>query len=150
MATIVEGDQKAPFSIATTPRCKGGHYSFPGLFHLPSIRTLYCWALSKAVSSTIFKVFGMRRPGIESRSPRSLANGIQLMMLQILWWASYLIYLIFVRFTRIIMLSLSGWLTKSHVFQVLQLTWLVIGRTLSWLECTSHQQNRNDVSLFRT
>ena len=23
------GDQKAPFSIATTPRCKGGRYSFP-------------------------------------------------------------------------------------------------------------------------
>ena len=29
LATIVEGDQKAPLSIATTPRCRGGHYSFP-------------------------------------------------------------------------------------------------------------------------
>ncbi len=28
LATVVEGDQKAPFSIATTPRCRGGHYSF--------------------------------------------------------------------------------------------------------------------------
>ena len=28
LATVVEGDQKAPFSIATTPRCKGGRYSF--------------------------------------------------------------------------------------------------------------------------
>ena len=27
-ATRVEGDQKAPFSIATTPRCRGGRYSF--------------------------------------------------------------------------------------------------------------------------
>ena len=27
--TIVEGDPKAPFSIATTLRCRGGHYSFP-------------------------------------------------------------------------------------------------------------------------
>ena len=27
--TIVEGDQKAPFSIATIPRCRGGHSSFP-------------------------------------------------------------------------------------------------------------------------
>ena len=26
--TVVEGDLKAPFSIATTTRCKGGHYSF--------------------------------------------------------------------------------------------------------------------------
>ena len=24
----LEGDQKIPFSIATTPRCWGGHYSF--------------------------------------------------------------------------------------------------------------------------
>ena len=29
LATIVEGDPKAPFSIATTPRCKGGVYSIP-------------------------------------------------------------------------------------------------------------------------
>ena len=41
---------------------------------LPSIRTLYCWVLSKEVSSTVFKVFGMTRPGIEPRSPKSLAN----------------------------------------------------------------------------
>ena len=27
MATIVEGNPKAPFSIATTPRCRGGRYS---------------------------------------------------------------------------------------------------------------------------
>ena len=41
---------------------------------LPLIRTLYCWVLSKEVSSTIFKVFGMTWPGIESRSPGPLAN----------------------------------------------------------------------------
>ena len=29
MATVVEGNQKAPFLIATTPRCWGEHYSFP-------------------------------------------------------------------------------------------------------------------------
>ena len=29
LAAIAEGDQKAPFSIATTPRCRGGYYSFP-------------------------------------------------------------------------------------------------------------------------
>ena len=31
LATIVEGDQKAPFSIAITPR--GGAIPFPGLLH---------------------------------------------------------------------------------------------------------------------
>ena len=38
------------------------------------IRALYCWELSKEVSSTIFKVFGMTPPGIEPGSPRLLAN----------------------------------------------------------------------------
>ena len=33
MATIVEGNPKAPFSIATTPRCKGGRYSFLELLY---------------------------------------------------------------------------------------------------------------------
>ena len=28
-ATVVERDLKARFSITTTPRCSGGHYSFP-------------------------------------------------------------------------------------------------------------------------
>ena len=34
LATIVEGNPKAPFSIATTPMCRGGCYSFPGLLYL--------------------------------------------------------------------------------------------------------------------
>ena len=29
LVTVVEGDQKVPFSIATTPKCRGGRYSFP-------------------------------------------------------------------------------------------------------------------------
>ena len=29
LVTVVEGDPKAPFSIATTPTCRGGRYSFP-------------------------------------------------------------------------------------------------------------------------
>ena len=33
LMTLVKGDPKAPFSIATTPRCRGGRYSFPGLLH---------------------------------------------------------------------------------------------------------------------
>ena len=41
---------------------------------LPLIRTLYCWVLSKEVSSTIFKVFGMTWPGFEPRSPGPLVN----------------------------------------------------------------------------
>ena len=33
LATIVKGNPKAPFSIATTPLCRGGRYSFPGLLY---------------------------------------------------------------------------------------------------------------------
>ena len=33
LATIVEGGPKAPFSIATTPRCRVGRYSFPWMLH---------------------------------------------------------------------------------------------------------------------
>ena len=29
LATLVEGDLKAPFSIATTPKCRGGCFSVP-------------------------------------------------------------------------------------------------------------------------
>ena len=29
LAAVVEGNPKATFTIATTPRRRGGHYSFP-------------------------------------------------------------------------------------------------------------------------
>ena len=29
LATVVEGDPKDPFSIATIPSCRGGYYSIP-------------------------------------------------------------------------------------------------------------------------
>ena len=32
LAILVEGYPKAPFSIATTPRCRARLYSIPGLF----------------------------------------------------------------------------------------------------------------------
>ena len=57
LVTIVEGDQKAPFSIATTPRCGGrALLLFLDCSTLPLIRTC---GLSKEISSAIFKVFGM-------------------------------------------------------------------------------------------
>ena len=71
LATLDEGDQKALFSIATTPRCRGGLYSFPSIAPL---YPWYCWVLSKDVSSTIFIVFSVTLLGIEPRSPRQLAN----------------------------------------------------------------------------
>ena len=29
LVIVIEGDPKVPFSIATTPRCRGGRYTFP-------------------------------------------------------------------------------------------------------------------------
>ena len=52
---------------------------------LPWIRTLFCWVLSKEVSSTIFKVFGVTRPGIEPRSPGQLANTLPFISLDSEW-----------------------------------------------------------------
>ena len=39
LATLVEGDPKAPFSIASTPKCRGRRYS------IPWIALLYPWSL---------------------------------------------------------------------------------------------------------
>ena len=80
LATIVDGHLKVPFSIATTPNCRGGRDSFPWIAPLyPWIRTLWCWVLSKEASSTIFWVFGMTQPGIEPRSPGALVNALTTM-----------------------------------------------------------------------
>ena len=75
LTTIVEGDLKAPFSIATTPRCRGGHYS------IPWIASLYSWSLpynaeflAQRYQVTFFWVFGMTQPGIEPQSPEPLVN----------------------------------------------------------------------------
>ena len=42
LATLVEGDQKVPISIATTLRCRGALLLSLNCSTLPLIRTLYC------------------------------------------------------------------------------------------------------------
>ena len=66
LGTLVEGDPKAPFLIATTPRCGEGATPFSGLLHFTL--DLYLIVLSAK------QVFGMTRLGIEPRSPGRLAN----------------------------------------------------------------------------
>ena len=74
MATIVKGVPKAPFSIATTPRCRGGRYSFPGLLHFTLDPYLIMLSVKQGGIKYHFWAFGMTRPGIEPRSPGPLAN----------------------------------------------------------------------------
>ena len=69
LATVVEGDQKAPFSIATTPRCSRRRYSFPWIAPLKPLYVHYGWVLSKKVSSTIFKSLVWRDLGLNTGLP---------------------------------------------------------------------------------
>ena len=73
--TVVDNSLKAPLSIATTLRCRGGHYSFPW------IAPLYSWSVPYNAESEarrqqvpFFWVFGMTQPRIEPWSPWTLAN----------------------------------------------------------------------------
>ena len=72
LATIVEGDSKAHFSIATTPRCRRGRYS------IPWVAPLYPYFIMPGVKQAGMKyhflVFGITRPRIERRSFGPLAN----------------------------------------------------------------------------
>ena len=54
LATVVKGDSKAPFSIATTMMVKGGCYSFPLIAPLDPWSLPYNAVLSNAASMTIF------------------------------------------------------------------------------------------------
>ena len=69
-----EGDQKASFLIATTPR-RALLLSLD-CSTLPFIRTLYCWVLSKEISSSIFKVFGMCDLGLNQGLQESSKSGV--------------------------------------------------------------------------
>ena len=41
LAIVVEGEPKAPFSIGTTPKCKGGRYSYTRIAYLYPRSVLY-------------------------------------------------------------------------------------------------------------
>ena len=73
LATIVEGDPKAPFSIAITPRYRGRCYSFHWIAPLYPWSIPYNSVLSKEASGTIFES-DMTRPEVEFRSSRPLVN----------------------------------------------------------------------------
>ena len=74
MATLVEGDPKAPFSIAITLRCRGGRYS------ILRIAPLYPWSspYSAECLARQHQVFGMTWPGIEPWFPWPLVNTLYL------------------------------------------------------------------------
>ena len=74
LATIVEGNPKAPFSIATTPRCRGGRYSFPGLLYFTLDPYLIMLSVKQGGIKYHFLSLWYDSTGIEPRSPGPLAN----------------------------------------------------------------------------
>ena len=72
LAIVVEGSLFNS-SLFNSYGCVGERGTpFPDCPTLLLKRTLFWWVLSKKVSSTIFKVFCMKRPGIEPRYPGPL------------------------------------------------------------------------------
>ena len=59
LETVVDSDQKASFSIATTRRCKEGSTPFLGLLHFTLDMYLILLSVKQGVINTILKVFGM-------------------------------------------------------------------------------------------
>ena len=57
--TVVEGNQKAPFSIAATPRCGEGANSFPELLHFTLDMYLVMLSVKQGGVKYHFLVFGM-------------------------------------------------------------------------------------------
>ena len=74
LAIIVDGDLKAPFSIATTPWRRGSATQFPGLFHFTLDPYLIILNVKQGGIKYHFWVFGMTRPGIEPWSLGRMAN----------------------------------------------------------------------------
>ena len=125
------------FSIATTPTCWGGATPFPGLVRFTLDTHLYCWVFSKEISKTIFWIFGMTRPGIEPRSPRSLANTLPTRPMS---WSNIYIYIYII----IILSAIPGPLALllpivHHLWQVFRATSRILTELLyvcsSWSSC---------------
>ena len=75
LATIVEGDPKAPFRYLLHQGVGEGATPFPGLLHFTLDPYLIMLSVKQGgIKYLFFLVFGMTRPGIEPRSPRPLAN----------------------------------------------------------------------------
>ena len=81
LATLVEGDPKAPFSIATTPSYRGGRYSIPRIAPLNLWSSSYCdECLARRHQVPIFESFVSLDLGLNLRLPNhwrtlySLAN----------------------------------------------------------------------------
>ena len=78
LATVVEDDPRAPFSIASTPKCRAGRNSFPWIAPLTFDMYLIMLSVKQGGINNHFCVFDMTQPGIEPRSPWPKGKNIDL------------------------------------------------------------------------
>ena len=81
LADHSQGRTEGSFSIATTPKCMWGCYSFSWIASLTLDSSLNCCALSKYATSTIFWVFGMTQPRIQPLVAQTSANTWTMMLI---------------------------------------------------------------------
>ena len=83
--TLVEGNSKAPFSIATTPRCGGGCYSFPWITPL-TLDPYFIMPIVKqgGIKYHFLSLWYDTWSGIEPQSSGPLANSLKIMPMG--WW----------------------------------------------------------------
>ena len=85
LMTLVEGDPKALFSIAT-PRCRGASTPFFGLLHFILDPYLIMLSVKQGGYKYYFWVFGLNQPGIQSRSSGPLASTSEYLKPNYLYW----------------------------------------------------------------
>ena len=74
LATVVEGDLKAPFLIATTQRCREGATPFLGLLHFTVDPYLIMLSIKQGRSKYNFWIFSMTRHETKSSFPGPLVT----------------------------------------------------------------------------
>ena len=90
LATLVEGDPKAPFARATTLKCREGYYSIPWIAPVCLDPYLIMLSVKQGGIKYHFWVFGMTQHGIEPRSPGPLANTL---LIRPMTWFTFYFYL---------------------------------------------------------
>ena len=82
LVTIVEGDPKAPFSLATTPRYQRGHYSFPCITPFTLVQYLIMLSVKQTgIKYHLLSVWQWFPTGVltSSKGVRSFGGGVETM-----------------------------------------------------------------------
>ena len=126
MATVVEGDPKVPFWIATTLRCRGGRYSFSWiapLYHWSVPYNAQCWYKfePKSLVQIWTQVFGTNlNPSLwykfEPKSPGPLVNTQTLMPMFGISWTNLIHLIILILSLRVLGLLFSSLLLFPQRF----------------------------------